>query len=369
MNLRYQYSIDVFSSSYLSGWVRHRFNAKDSLTLIIKAEDTILGECVANMLREDVRAQRLHPTGLCGFSFQLPISYIASESKDAISIIVKDSGVLLDTIGPHLLGQVLQPKLNFWNRFKLFVQPTSKRSTTFFMHIPKTAGTSFNSFACSLYNSHETITHIEAFDRTAYTQIANNYKFISGHLRVDSIKNYFTHKDIKLYTLIREPYAHLHSHLNWLRKIGSNPDSDFYKAHHGLLKNLANQFGDTSKLTHLELQAIVDNMTGLLSKFLDNYQSRHFLATDPEKIGTEHWEEIKSNIKIFTLIGRTEQYAAYKKEFCSHNYFSEPLTTKPLNKSNFSQLYDHTDPTTREIVQSLVSIDLQLYDEVQKINP
>ena len=366
MRFLYQYSIDVFSTSYLSGWVRHRFNAKNAVTLLIKEGDTILGECVANMLREDVRAQRLHPTGLCGFSFQLPKRYVGAEQKGILSIIVKKSGVVLDTIGPHLLGQVLQPKVRFWNRFKPESSPNIKKPTTFFMHIPKTAGTSFNSFARTLYNPREIITHIEAYDQSEFSQIADNYRFISGHLRMDSIKNYFTGANINLYTLIREPYAHLHSHLNWLRGIGSDPESAFYKTHHGLLKDVADQFGGTSKLTNQELQQIVDSISGVLNKLLDNCQSRYFLTTDPDKISKEDWREIKSNVQLFTLVGTTEQYREYRKVFCSHHYFDEPQTEKPLNASKFSQLYDHTDPTTREIVQSLVAIDIELYKEVRK---
>lgn len=234
------------------------------------------------------------------------------------------------------------------------------------MHIPKTAGTSFNSFARSLYNSEEILTHIEAYDHSTFRKIADNYQFISGHLRMDSVHNNFNGTDFQLYTLVREPYAQLHSHLNWLRGIGANPESDFYKAHHGLFKDLADQFGDKTSLTNDTLQIIVDNISGVLAKLLDNNQSRHFLSSDPEIISENHWQEIQDNLNLFTLAGTTKNYTKFREDFCVLNSFEKPEQATPLNVSKHTPLYDYNDQTIREIVHPLVGMDLQLYKRIQE---
>lgn len=234
------------------------------------------------------------------------------------------------------------------------------------MHIPKTAGTSFNSFARSLYNSEEILTHIEAYDHSTFPQIAKNYQFISGHLRMDSVHNYFNATEFQLYTLVREPYAQVHSHLNWLRGIGANPESDFYKAHHGLFKDLGDQFGDKTSLTNDALQIIVDNISGILRKLLDNNQSRYFLSSDPEVISKKDWGEIQDNLNLFTLLGTTKDYAKFQKDFCFLNSFDKSQEVTPLNASKYTRLYDYNDQKTQEIVRPLVAIDLQLYKLVQE---
>ena len=318
------------------------------------------------MLREDVKAQKLHPTGLCGFSFEIPERYTLSKHKGPLSIVIKESGIVLQTIAPHLLGHIVLSRGTILHR--LTHRRRSRNKKVFFMHIPKTAGTSFNSFARHLYQPAEIITHIEAYDQSAFPQIAATYNFISGHLRMDTIQHYFSNSGLELYTLIREPFAHLHSHLNWLRGIGADPKSAFYKSHHGLFKNLADQFGGKSSLTGPELQHMVDELSGVLGKLLDNNQSRYFLTTDPEKVHGEDWDEIKDNLEQFTLTGTTDQYATFKGNFCAYNLFDAPKEDKPLNTSKFSQLYDHRDPAIREIVYPLVALDVQLYEHVQQRN-
>ncbi|MFT5700039.1 MAG: hypothetical protein ACI8ZB_002910 [Desulforhopalus sp.] len=359
MRFLYKFSIDVFCQSYISGWIFHRFNTGKSLHIVFKEGDTVLGECSTSLSREDVKSKDIHPTGLCGFSFSLPASYAESEKRGEITLTIRESGVILCKLDPQYMGQIVQVKTQFWHRFKQRSQ--QNKDTIFFMHIPKTAGTSFNSFAGSLYKPDEIITHIEAFDQTSYPEIAERYRFISGHLRMDTIKMFFSGPDIQLYTLIREPYGQLHSHLNWLRGIGADRGSAFYQAHHGLFKDLADDFGDKTELNHQTLQNIVDNISGVLKKLVDNNQSRHFLTGDPTTVTNKDFAEIRDNVKLFTMVGTTKEYSLFQKDFCEMNSFPPPAAVKSLNSSRFTQLYDHTDPVTREIVTPLVAFDLQLY--------
>ena len=364
MRYLYKFSIDVFSKSYISGWVFHRFQTGKSLDIIFKVGDKVLGECSATLLREDIKSKNIHPTGSCGFSFSLPASYLEADKRGEITLTIKDSGVVLTRLASKYLGQVVEVEKTFW--YRLIQRVRKKKNNVFFMHIPKTAGTSFNSFAGSLYRPEEIITHIEAFDQTAYPNIAAQYRFVSGHLRVDTIHNFFSDPGIQLYTLIREPYSQLHSHLNWLRGIGADRKSTFYQMHNALFKDLADDFGDKTELNHQALQNIVDNISGVLKKLVDNNQSRYFLRGDPDTVTEKDFSEIRDNVKLFTLVGTTKDYHLFQKCFCKINSFPQPVAVKPLNRSRFSQLYDHTDPVTQEIMKPLVSYDLRLYAIAQR---
>ena len=361
MNLQYKFSIDTFSPILISGWCFYRLYKSKPVTLVFTQDKTVLGECVANLLREDVKAQKLHPSGLCGFSFFLPESFQSSKSDD-VTISIKESTAKLYVLKKEYVGRVIPDPQNFLGRIRRWIhrQKDSKKRV-FFMHIPKTAGTSFNSFARSLYNPDEILTHIESFHRSEYPAIANNYSFISGHLQLSEIKEFFPHSEFQLYSLIREPYSHLHSHLNWLRSIGADKNGPLYLAQHQLFKDLTAEFGKKSQLDYDNLQKIVDNLTGVLRKSVDNSQIRYFLDNTPEIVDISCFDRAKEDLALFKSVGLTAKYSLFRETFCKDNSFVTPKTAHSLNKSRFTPLYDHRDPLNREIVHPLVKVDLLLY--------
>lgn len=366
MKLFYKFSLDVFSSTYISGWAYNRFTPGKRLHLIFKDGTSVIGKCETDLLREDVKKATGHPTGYCGFSFALPTGFQLEQVKTTLTVSVESTGTLLCELHPGEAGKPLEKgKKKTLRQLLCKSSPAwESQARVFFMHIPKTAGTSFNSFAGGLYRPGEIITHIEAYDKSAYHEITEKYRFISGHLRMDSIERYFQGKNLQFYTLIREPYAHLHSHLNWLRGIGATPGSSFYQAHHVLFKELASSWGHRTRISNHELQRLVDNLDGVLKKLVDNGQSRYFLSEDPEQVEEKHFFVAEKNLQLFSLIGTTSGYRLFQEEFCKKHKFPVPPTEKPLNRSKYESLYDHTDPTSREIVRPLVQYDLRLYNLV-----
>lgn len=366
MTFLYRFSIDVFSPSVISGWCYHRLLKVREVTLVFSSGSRVLGECVANLFREDLLAQHLHPNGRCGFSFAIPETLHSAQSED-ITISIKESGTRLIVVKRTLMGRVVPRQTPLaaqavrWLRRQM-----NRRQKVFFMHIPKTAGTSFNSLAGTLYRSGDILTHIESYSRDDFPEIAAKYTFISGHLRIGEVKTFFPSDHFQLYALIREPYAHLHSHFNWLRSIGADKNSAFYKTHHHLFKDIADQFGTRSSLCLDDLQTIVDNLTGVLREIVDNSQTRHFLDNSPEEISASDCSEAIKNLNLFKRVGLTERYSHFENSFCLDNGFHCKPNSTPLNRSKFSQLYDHKNPATREILLPLVHTDLQLYNYVQK---
>ena len=125
--------IDVVNNQYISGWCLNRLLPRIAVTLQISVNGNIFGEVSCHSKREDVKKAGLHSTGSCGFEFPFPNSIF--EQQERIDFSVKGLPGTLFSYSPSEIEPVIQDI-----------------RSVFFMHIPKTAGTSFNNH-CLLYTS------------------------------------------------------------------------------------------------------------------------------------------------------------------------------------------------------------------------
>ncbi|MFM6206441.1 hypothetical protein, partial [Planktothrix sp.] len=117
--------------------------------------------------------------------------------------------------------------------------PTKK---TFFIHIPKTAGSSFNKFLHTYLHGDS---HCESYRDSSQPWTFNNldvlksFDFISGHLNIQYFNNNFKRDNYLLVTLLRNPIDQLISHVNWLAHVHhSDHNSKFYQSHPSHIKKM-----------------------------------------------------------------------------------------------------------------------------------
>lgn len=67
-----RFSIDVFKKGFVSGWCYSRVQKTKAVPLELVDSGCVISSCVADIYREDLAAQKIHPTGKCGFTFFLP---------------------------------------------------------------------------------------------------------------------------------------------------------------------------------------------------------------------------------------------------------------------------------------------------------
>ena len=61
----YRYSFDMVNNREANGWCFQRLKPGQAVTLQFFADNTLLGECTADLLRDDVRDLGVHPGGHC----------------------------------------------------------------------------------------------------------------------------------------------------------------------------------------------------------------------------------------------------------------------------------------------------------------
>ena len=359
MNVFYKISIDRVNVNYISGWCFHRLWREKPLALQCIQNGRLVAETKADKLREDLQALKIHPSGRCGFEIVLENS-TGFDSSLPISLRLKGSTTKLAEF--YLDDQIQDSRPGLYD-FIARLLPSKKKSlkTAIFMHIPKTAGTTFNTLAQSLYPRSSTINHIELLPVAKYQGLSLHYKYISGHLRYGLLNHYFASEACGFYTILREPYAQLHSHLRWLVQTAANPDEKYFKTTNRAIYDLGCRLGKLD-FGNLELVSeFIQALTFTEASFVDNLQTRYFLEDQPARVTEIELERALVHSRVFDLIGITENYDSFVKAFVEANNLKVEKQLGKINVSRSAPLYEYQSDTMKEIMKPLVHADLVLY--------
>lgn len=170
-----------------------------------------------------------------------------------------------------------------------------KNPLIFFIHVPKTAGTTVNEHVSAHFK--KSVVHCESFfnQRDVAVKAVQEERFLSGHMPFPNAKRFLAKQDriVQFYTCLREPVFQVMSHLNWLIEI-YNKGFDFFYAHPEQIQLLSHKVRSNGLKTASDLMFILLSHKKL---FLNN-QSKHVLG-EP----TEDYELIKEKLRDFNYIG------------------------------------------------------------------
>ena len=364
MNFIHKIAIDRCHPNYISGWCYHRFNKKKAVKLCLRHNGRVISRAAANLFREDLLELGLHPTGKCGFEIIVDPAAVPSEAGEYTLTPVNSTSPL--AVFSHDLSASLE-NTNIWKPFKLFL-PLSSCSgpRLLFMHIPKSAGTSFNTQVSKLFHRKKISTHIELENKARYPLLARKKKYLSGHLRFGVFKEYFCAADFRLYTIVREPYAHLHSHLKWMIRTAAEDSDNYFKHSNEVIYQLGKKLAEIEFGRVERIEEFVSNLSNVEAKFFDNMQTRYFCEQEIGRVTEDDFRQAVNNIKEFSLIGLTERYEQFLQQFVAQNKLSSPEKSGQLNRSGSPPLFDGTNPEIRNVLLPLVQYDLRLYDIIKK---
>jgi len=361
MAIFYKLAIDRVNTKYISGWCYHRFNKIKVVELQLHCNGRVVGETKADALREDVRELELHPTGNCGFEFIIDPPIEQNEQPECF-ISVKGSNHPL-----YKLDRKAHKRLftGFAERARTMLGRSSLTGHRLvFMHIPKTAGTSFNTHVQSILPAKRIAIHLELENKKRYQELVKTKTYLSGHLRLGLLKKYFGNDSIEFYTIVREPYAHLHSHLNWLIKTASDESDNYFKYSNSVIYDLGKRLAaiDFSHLS--DMVNFAENLDDVETQFFDNLQTRYFCDKKIQRVSGEDCRQAIMNTDTFRLIGTTENYTDFLRQFISRNNLPQIRKQGELNRSQADPLFDRTSKEVRDALYPLVRYDLLLYNHI-----
>ena len=177
----------------------------------------------------------------------------------------------------------------------------------FFMHIPKTGGTSMNAMLASTFEN--SFDHLEGQEPDALRSIfALRHPpslFLSGHILFSSVATLLDTIPTRLATLVREPVDHLVSHVSWLFRIGQDPA--LLAVHHPLVQEAALRIGAMDPSSESSVQAWLDTFTPTDRELFFNTQTRYLGAGSAgEMMTADRLQAARDNLSRFDVVGRLE---------------------------------------------------------------
>jgi hypothetical protein len=345
----YRWSVDRLNGRFISGWCYHRLFKSRPVSIAIAADETVVGYCTNSGYRPDLVEKKLHSSGLCGFDFDFPADFDPGDHQRLLLFVDNHASPLV-SIDCRTI-EIRRPRLS---------------NPVCFMHIPKTAGSSFNAFARTCFSADHFITHIERLDIDRRRQAARRAGYLSGHLPLYELTELIEPFGYSCFAIIREPYSHFHSHLNYVCGVApaSLIEHHYGYQHNETVKALSSRLNLIDFTDLDQVSSFVHGLRDYQLDFFDNMQTRYFLDYRPDRVGQEDFEQACANILRFTSVGLTESYDRFKNEFCRFIGVETDKQTLRSNRAKEYRLFDPAVQPIREALRPLVHYDLKLYEFV-----
>lgn len=325
----------------ISGWAFDTQKSDVPVVIEIYSEKGLIGETTANLFRHDLKEKGIHPTGECGFAIES--DQLALNDVYKIRTIEKDSRVELNNSPQYYKKNIRFPKV-------------------FFMHIAKTAGTSFNEYIKNFLEPEDYLLHFESKVREGDIDpaILCQKKYISAHINIHHVSSIFNLEDYKKLTLLREPVSHLLSHLTWVRSISDDTNSVFFKEHPNHIKELSLQLKAINFNSKKEIQLFIENIDSTALVLFDNCQIRYLRNDYNKYVNEDSLNAAISVLSRFDLVGITEQYYRFLELMCLS--FSLPFISQSTRYNVKTKVSDLSSQNN-----VLVAALSPLYEKDQKL--
>jgi hypothetical protein len=140
----------------------------------------------------------------------------------------------------------------------------------FYVHTPKTAGSSLNEYFKKIFPNHAT--HIEGQLARKETFKLDNYDFASGHIGLNRAERILNDNWIKLITL-REPYSFVISHLCWIRLLADSDQVDRFKRHPPIIQKVSKKMSEYDFSDAEQISEFIIWLDGIDYNYLHNTQT------------------------------------------------------------------------------------------------
>lgn len=340
---------DVINEEYVSGWCFNRITPWRPLRIEARVDDAAITGTCADQFRPDVQKAGLHGSGKCGFLLRIDSKKFPVDAT--LNITAEYGRKLLASKKISQLRNVIH-----------------NERPVVFIHIPKTAGTSFNNHVQGWFGYDRWHSHIEALSPEQQRSLLTPDRYVAGHLPLYRIQQLESGLDrLNLHTFFRDPAAQLHSHLAWIKGIGNSRGSSFFARHSSVIREMAEKMDSGSLDTPSLISRFVEQLSGFQLDFFDNIQTRYLLDHRPERIDDTSCLQAIGNLAMFRTIGLTEDYQRGLDAFATCYDCPSVVATSRHNPARTSPLFDIRNPAIREALAPLIHYDEKLYAAARSI--
>ena len=348
----YRSAVDTFNGRFINGWCFHRFFKNRQLTIKIVGDGQVIGQTSTEHYRKDMKKLKLHPTGLCGFDYSFSADFDPQQYRLLEVIVEGCSRPLFSLAGAEVEQLSADPE-----------------QRVCFMHIPKTAGSSFNSFLRRCYAADDFASHLEREQKSSRQSAVETKRCVSGHLPWSELASVTAGGGFRYYSIVRDPFHHLHSHINYVRRVFTDrEDEEYYEYQHNeTIKILGEKLLAIDFTNHHQTRSFVDTLHGYECDFFDNIQTRYFLDYRPERVTLSDFQNAQETMRKFSRVGLTEKYDQFVECFCQDLDVPFQTTLQQSNISDQYHLFSETEVAEDRPLHELVKFDFLLYQHVSDL--
>jgi len=232
------------------------------------------------------------------------------------------------------------------------------KKKVFFIHVPKTAGSSFNAFlAENLVGDAHCEKYLDLQARTFRNPVKiREFDYISGHLNfTDFQANGFNRNDYFMMTILRDPVKQLISHINWVIHI-FDVGEDFFKGHPKIIQDMSLELRSLDLNDPAQLIPALQKHAGLFQ----NNQAKYFR----DEQGRFDAQIAIDNITTLDLVGLTEEYESSVRKFIAMNDCEMAFSLHRKNRNLKYRLKPETLLSNKEVkhfMENYNKIDAEIY--------
>lgn len=196
--------------------------------------------------------------------------------------------------------------------------PRGERPPLFFLHIPKSAGTTVNALLTRLYGAQNTVLHAEWAAQMTRSGRGGTTRAdgVSGHLPLAEWAGLPGQGAYGRVTLLRDPWERLVSHLNWMDRYNQGHDAATLARLSPAQARIVALLAETDFADRGAVAAMMARMAAPgLPRYFDNLQIRMLHSTlQPgwiPAVGPEDVAEARLALDGFALVGRAEAAADF----------------------------------------------------------
>ncbi len=251
----------------------------------------------------------------------------------------------------------------------LCFQPAGRLRPLFFLHIPKTSGSSINRLLAAHYGDRNMIAHAEYRlpHLMSGPEPTLRLDCVSGHVplcRWDAMRGTSAYGRA---TILRDPWARLVSHVNWTNRFNHGKDLPPDGQTLPVLTRVVRLLAETDFTARADLRRLFDAVDAE-TEFMafDNMQVRMLVTGHPRanfrKPGQAELENALRNLLACDVWGLCEDQPAFRARLAAHLGQRDPAGEEVRDNPGQRLGLTVDNDLAREIFAPWIALDQALYD-------